>query len=162
MRSIEVTFDEATEARIREDWGRLAAAGLPSLAAHTGASNRPHLTLAAGPALRPAACAVPNVIRFASVLLFPHGSNVVLAWGVVVTEELARLHRELHARVEGALPTSLPDAWTPHVTLTRRLPAARVGDALAAIGAPFEGRGAGVRFWDGDAKTVTDLASSTG
>lgn len=48
MRSIELVFDDDTESAIRADWVRLAEAGLPSLASHTGASNRPHLTLAAG------------------------------------------------------------------------------------------------------------------
>ncbi|NQX12610.1 2'-5' RNA ligase family protein [Microbacteriaceae bacterium VKM Ac-2855] len=164
MRSIEVTFDDATEQRIRDDWSALAAAGLPSLAAHTGASNRPHLTLAAGPELLPPEHIppTPTAITFGSLLLFPHRERFVLAWGVVLTRELDALHRALLARVEGALPTSLPDAWTPHVTVARRLDAEQLSRALPLVGAPFTGSAAGIRFWNGDTKAVTVLGSSTG
>jgi len=48
VRSIELTFDEETESAVRADWRALAGAGLPSLARHSGPTNRPHLTLAAG------------------------------------------------------------------------------------------------------------------
>jgi len=51
MRSIELTFDPATEAAFRDEWAALQEAGLPNLGRHPDASNRPHLTLAAGPAL---------------------------------------------------------------------------------------------------------------
>jgi hypothetical protein len=48
MRSIELTFDPSLESAIRAEWAALESAGLPNLGRHPHASNRPHLTLAAG------------------------------------------------------------------------------------------------------------------
>lgn len=55
MQSVELTFDDATDRRVRAQWNALAAAGLPSQARHTGASNRPHVTLAVAPSITAAA-----------------------------------------------------------------------------------------------------------
>jgi hypothetical protein len=162
VRSIEMTFDETTEARIRDDWRRLAEAGLPSLASHTAASNRPHLTLVAGADLAPPTGPLlrPATIHFAGLLLFPHRDRYVLAWSVVRGPALDRVQREL--RQPEVLPTSQPDAWTPPVTLSRRLLADQVAAALPLVGAPFVGHTAGLRFWDGETKTLTAIPSSTG
>ncbi|NQX25998.1 2'-5' RNA ligase family protein [Microbacteriaceae bacterium VKM Ac-2854] len=162
MRSIEMTFDAATEARLRDDWARLAEAGLPSLALHTAASNRPHVTLVAGAdlAVPTGVPALPAAIDFAGLLLFPHGDRFVLAWSVVRSRELDELQRSVWH--PDALPTSQPDAWTPHVTLSRRLSADQVAAALPLLGAPFAGAATGVRFWDGETKTLTAIPSSTG
>ncbi|WP_260857304.1 hypothetical protein [Microbacterium sp. 1.5R] len=43
----ELLFGPSAEAAIRAEWDALAAAGMSSLAAHTSASNRAHLTLVA-------------------------------------------------------------------------------------------------------------------
>ncbi|MFK9307191.1 hypothetical protein ACJEJT_24100, partial [Escherichia coli] len=43
--SLELVLDEAADAEIRREWTLLDEAGLPSQAQHTGASNRPHITL---------------------------------------------------------------------------------------------------------------------
>jgi hypothetical protein len=53
VRSIELTFDPAMEAAFRAEWAALESAGLPNLGRHQQTSNRPHLTLAAGPTLEP-------------------------------------------------------------------------------------------------------------
>ena len=45
VHALDVTFDRLTDDRVRAEWQALRDAGLPSLARHTGASNRPHLTL---------------------------------------------------------------------------------------------------------------------
>lgn len=162
MRSIELVFDAQTEARIRDDWARLAAAGMSSLAAHTASSNRPHLTLAAGAELQPPTRPVPlpGPVAFGGLVLFPHADRVVLAWSVVHTPELDALHRAVHTQAKDALPTSLPGAWTPHVTLARRLRLPQLGEAVALLGEPFAGRAAGIRFWDGE--TAVPVPSSTG
>ncbi len=54
MHSIELLFDPDTEAAIRRIWDDLAAAGLPSQAAHRSPSNRPHVTLAVAESIAPA------------------------------------------------------------------------------------------------------------
>jgi hypothetical protein len=43
--SIELLFDDATEAAVRRDWTALAQAGLPSQGQHRSPTNRPHVTL---------------------------------------------------------------------------------------------------------------------
>ncbi|WP_323744344.1 2'-5' RNA ligase family protein [Pseudoclavibacter sp. VKM Ac-2888] len=43
--SLELLFDTATETQIREEWRLLQELGVSSMGAHTGASNRPHLSL---------------------------------------------------------------------------------------------------------------------
>src|SRR4051812_36725593 len=43
--SIELLLDVATEQAVREDWSRLAGAGLSSMGARTSPSHRPHITV---------------------------------------------------------------------------------------------------------------------
>jgi hypothetical protein len=43
--SLELVLDARTDASVRREWALLKAAGPPSQARHTGASNRPHVTL---------------------------------------------------------------------------------------------------------------------
>lgn len=191
MRSLELTFDDETDDAVRTDWHRLAAAGLPSLASHTAPSNRPHITLAAGPALADSAAAppppsssappptpsappsaqldhpesaelvrgLPLDIRFGAVVLFPAGADrFVLARSIVVSRQLLELHAAAHRVVTGSLDTSLPDRWTPHVTIARRLSAEQVARALLELGDIRLGRCSELRWWDGDTKTVTVLS----
>jgi len=77
MRSVELVFDDPTDSRIRADWARLQAAGLPSLAAHTSPSNSPHITLAAGGELELTAegpwQALPLDITFSGAIVFTAG-----------------------------------------------------------------------------------------
>ncbi|PZE23068.1 2'-5' RNA ligase family protein [Curtobacterium sp. MCBD17_028] len=167
MRSIELVFDDATDGALRAGWRALVDAGLPSLALHDSPSNRPHVTLVAGPTLEPVPClpAVaathPAEVRFGGLTLFPAArGRFVLVRAVVVSEALGAFHRRVHEVVPGGLPTSLPDAWSPHVTIARRLPPEALPaavSALAAVPVPEFGAVAGVRFWDGDERVVTPL-----
>jgi hypothetical protein len=66
------------------------------------------------------------------------------------------LHAEVHRicgphLLPGPLPHSLPDQWTPHVTLARRVEGVRLGHVLRLAGQPAEidGTFAGLRRWDG-------------
>jgi 2'-5' RNA ligase len=168
VRSIELTLDPAAEASFRADWQALVDAELPSLALHDAESNRPHITLAAGPALAPVIlpdAPVPTRVRLGALSLFrtmPPGLEArwILVRAVVVDEELAAFHRALHVALHDAVPTSLPGAWSPHVTLARRLSSERVGlalDALAQRPQIDEAGIEGVRFWNGDTKQITPL-----
>lgn len=136
--SIELLLDADAEARMREDWRRLQAAGLSSLGAHTSPSNAPHVTLAAGPRL-PAPSAelwnpLPLPVRFGGLLLFGEGERRVLARAIVPSVELMTLHAFLHEGLAEVDPLTAPGAWTPHVTLARRLRIAQLPEALAALG----------------------------
>jgi hypothetical protein len=164
MRSLELTFDEGTDAAIRTDWRLLASAGLPSLASHTSGSNRPHASIAVGPELaageelEAALGALPLTLRFAGFVLFgPRRGSFVLARAVVVSRELLELHAAVHATQPGALDVTLPDAWTPHVTLARRLTAAQLAIALEALPAAADGRLTGARLWDSETRELTNL-----
>jgi 2'-5' RNA ligase len=163
MRSIEVTFDPMTDAAIRADWAVLADAGLPSLASHTSASNRPHISLAVGPDLDPgdavALQALPLELRFAGYVTFgPRRGAVVLARAVVVSRGLLEMHAALHATLSGALDITLPDRWTPHVTLARRLTPEQLGQALSVLPEASTGLMTGARLWDNESRALTTLA----
>lgn len=161
MRSVELLLDPESEARLRAQWEALETAGLPSLALHTSASNRPHVTLLAGRELTPpepgALGPLPASVDLGAVLLFPHSGRFVLAWGVVRSPALDALHARAVRLMPGAVPTSLPEAWTPHVSVSRRLRAEQLGAAVPLLGEPFTAGVSSVRFWDGDTKRITEL-----
>ena len=166
MRSIELTFDEQTDAAIRELWQHLSETGLPSLADHRGPTNRPHVTLAAGAHLeysaaqRPA-LALPIESRFSGVLLFPAGrSRFVVGLGVVASPRLLELHARAHLQLTGAVDLTRPNAWSPHVTLSRRLTANQVAIALPVLDVIPSGRFVGARLWDSAGQTITELAAT--
>lgn len=175
MRSIELTFDPAFEAAFQAEWAMLQAVGLPNLGRHPDASNRPHLTLAAGPALeitddladlfgrdgQRLHASLPIDIRVSGVLLFRAGSGrFVLARPVVMSEALLELHRAVLELAPGAVELTQPDRWTPHVTLARRISAGQVTEALEVLGEPpASGRCVAARFWNGETKTLTELTA---
>lgn len=163
MRSIELVFDDSTDALIRADWARLEAAGLPSLAAHTSPSNSPHVTMAAGMDLESSQegpwAALPLDIAFSGAFVFPAGpGKYVLARAVLPTAPLLDLHRRLHQGLSGAQPLTLPGAWTPHVTISRRIPGHQLGMAMDLLDLRIGGRCAAARLWDSSTKTVAPLA----
>lgn len=51
LHALELVPDDVGETVVRHDWQTLREAGLPSMADHTGASNTPHVTLLALPAI---------------------------------------------------------------------------------------------------------------
>jgi 2'-5' RNA ligase len=164
--SIEVLPDAATETLAREAWQRLVDAGLPSAARHTGASNRPHITLAVrdNPALEGLGEVVhllPQRLRLGGVLLFPWRSHAVVSWQVVMTADLAALHRrvaELVGPSEERYATSAPDAWSPHLTMARRVALSDLGAAVEVLDLhPHEGSIEGLRIWNAETRTVTTL-----
>lgn len=162
--SIELLLDPDTEARVRADWARLADAGLSSLGAHPAPSNRPHITLLVRPALgqvafAAAASLLPVRIDLAEPVTFVHGDRAVLAWRVEPHDELRELHRAVHdaAPPGDDAPHTAPGAWTPHVTLARRLRVAALPEALALIGPSCRGAGVSLRRWDSATATVTPL-----
>jgi 2'-5' RNA ligase len=157
VHSIELLFDHDTEATIRQIWEDLAAAGIPSQAP----ASRPHVTLVVAERIAPD---VDALLRPVAQLLFGR-SNAVLARLIVPTAELLAIHAEVHRicgrfLLPGPMPNSLPDQWTAHVTLARRVGGAQLGRALRIAGRPSEidGTMAGLRRWDGS-KRVDHLIS---
>jgi hypothetical protein len=180
VQSIELLVDDEAETSLRAAWTSLAEAGLPSLANHTGDSNRPHVTVAvtdeqgferAVPDLRAVfegwglASAGLVVAVGAPVLFGGHRHRWVLARQIVPSRPLLTLHAAVHRALQRQAPDApvleqtRPDAWTPHVTLARRIDAARLGDALGVLQMdPLPCRFVGARLWDSVAQTVTALA----
>lgn len=165
--SIELLFDSATESAVRDDWDRLAEAGLSSLGAHRAPSNRPHLTLLVRPELHvepfaEAVALLPLPITLGAPVVFVHGDRAVLARQVVPSAELLALHRSVH-ETAGRGPDArhtVPGAWTPHVTLARRMPLTALAEALHLLGPEVGGRGEALRRWDAASATVTQLGAS--
>ena len=85
------------------------------------------------------------------------GKQMVLARSVIPSRALLHLHREIAEATVGstALPAHVePGAWTPHVTLARRVEPARLGEAIALLGTDvIQGRCGAIRRWDGEQKT---------
>ncbi|WP_163163839.1 2'-5' RNA ligase family protein [Arthrobacter sp. Alg241-R88] len=165
MRSVELTLGESTDSSIRADWARLLEAGLPSLATHTSPSNRPHITLAAGNSLdlRDAVQdlwgGLPIAVRFSGLVVFPAGSGkYVLARLVVPSAGLLQMHARLHQQCTGAFANTLPDAWTPHVTLARRIPGHLLGTAMGVLDVRTQGECTAARLWDSPTRTTTALS----
>lgn len=172
VQSIELLLDTKSDAAVRATWDTLAEAGLPSLADHRGASNRPHLTLLAAesglqgalPQLRQVLQRVDLAAILGAPLLFGgHRGRWVLTRQVVPSRALLALHAAVHQAVVTATgaspdPTTAPDGWTPHVSLARRMPADRLPQSLALLDPnPLAGRLVGARLWDGASATVTTL-----
>ena len=162
--SIELLLDPESEAHVRADWDRLAAAGFSSLAAHRAPSNRPHVTLLVRPTLQQvdfadAVTRLPVVVTLAAPILFRHGDRAVLARRVAATDELLRLHSAVHAAAPPGqdAPHTVPGNWTPHVTLARRIRMADATDVLHFLGPEHSGKGLALRRWDSASAQVTPI-----
>lgn len=163
--SIELLLDPESEQAVREDWRRLADAGMSSLGARTAPSNRPHVTLMVRESLplfdhRPVTTVLPVPIQLGSPRLFVHGERGALVRPLVPSDELTALHRMLHDVAPAGVdaPHTAPGEWTPHVTLARRLPVASLAAATALLGPPPSGWATKLRRWDAATATVTPLA----
>ncbi|MGW3111345.1 2'-5' RNA ligase family protein [Streptomyces sp. NPDC001091] len=168
MRTVELLPDEATEARVRRVWERLAQAGMPSLAGHRHPTNRPHLTLTtaselpwdARPALSSALSVLPLPLRLEHTLRFD-GRTSVLAWRVVRDAGLAALQRQVRELLPDAgNPLFEPDDWVPHLTLGRtRCQADPWPPELlpAELSEPWEGAFTRARSYDTEGRTVERL-----
>ena len=162
--SIELLLDDATESAVRAEWQRLAKAGLSSMAAHPASSNRPHVTLLVRATLPGLAFDATLQRRsFAVVLgaplLFGAGDRRVLARSVVPSHELLDLHASVHS-LAGAgddAPHTAIGAWTPHITLARRMKLTDAATALSLVGGELRGTARGLRRWDAAQALVTSL-----
>lgn len=163
--AIELLLDPKAEAEIRAEWDALAARGMSSLAAHTSASNRPHVTLVARvglPKVDPHVLAdLPSFpITLGAPLLFGSGERRVLARSIVPTAELLALRSLAHDAVgPGAdAPHTAPGEWMPHVALARRLRVADLAEALDLIVGDIHAHAHAVRHWDPTTSLITTLA----
>ncbi|HYO01492.1 MAG TPA: 2'-5' RNA ligase family protein [Mycobacterium sp.] len=169
--SVELLFDQCTDAAIRRQWTALADAALPSQAHHESPSNRPHVTLTVAQRIDPAVDAalweparqLPLDCLIGAPMIFGRRS-LTLVRLIVPAAGLLRLHESVDSICAPFLaaepfPHVRPGRWTPHVTLARRLAPADLAAALEAIDADdVLGTFAGLRRWDGDARVDTVIA----
>jgi hypothetical protein len=169
--SVELLFDQGTEAAIRREWNALADAGLPSQARHPSPTNRPHVTLTVAQRIDPAVDAalweparqLPLDCLIGAPMVFGRAA-LTLVRLIVPAAGLLRLHESVDSICapylsSGPFPHVRPGRWTPHVTLARRLAPADLAAALDAIDADGDvGTFAGLRRWDGDARVDTLIA----
>ncbi len=160
MQSVELLLDERGDAEIRRQWAVLAEAGIGSPG---GATHRPHITVAVAREIWPRIdhalermAFTPLPVRLGGVLVFG-ARRPILVRAVVVTEELLALQRrvaDLVAPCPGIPANVAPDAWTPHITLARRVPPELLGAAVRAVAADhdFSAVVVGIRRWDGEAR----------
>jgi 2'-5' RNA ligase superfamily len=163
VHSIELVFDSDTETAVRHIWDELREAGIPSQAP----ASRPHSTLTVAERIDPAVDELlaslvgrfPMPCRIGAPLFFGR-AKAVLARLVVPTTALLDVHAAVHRLClphlrPGPMPNALPDDWTAHVTMARRVVPAQMGRAVRIAGKPPEIKGAvvGLRRWDGNAKS---------
>lgn len=138
LHALELLPDEAGCELVRRQWRALHDAGLPSQLDHRGATNSPHVTVLAAPALGAdddqhardlVAPLLPVEVRPAGTALLG-GSRVSLVRLVDVPDELVRAVLELRSLVPGVQHAG----WLPHVTLARRLSRDDVPAALDVVG----------------------------
>ena len=164
VHSVELLFDDETDAAMRRIWDDLTDAGVRSLAGSTSPSNRPHVTLsvadhmddAVNDALRPLLAMLPLPCTIGAPMLFGSGPFTLVRL-MIPTAELLALQAAVHEvcrphMSSGPLPHADPGHWTPHVTLARRVAPDKLADALSPRRISHDRRGTAValRHWDGN------------
>jgi hypothetical protein len=162
VHSVELIFDQDTEATVRHIWDELRGAGIPSQAP----ASRPHATLTVAEKIDPEVDSLlvglgdrlPMPCRIGAPLFFGR-AKAVLARLVVPTTELLAVHAEVHRLClphmsPGPMPSALPGQWTAHVTMARRVVPGQFSRAIRIAGKPAEivGSVVGLRRWDGNSK----------
>jgi 2'-5' RNA ligase len=167
MRTVELLVDDGLDRAVRAAWRRLDQTGFPSLARHRHPANRPHLTLASAEQLPPGAAeALAGVLRMLPIpvrldgLHFFGGRAGVLAWAVDGGGALRDLQAQVWSALDGGdrHPQHEPGAWTPHISLARRLRPDQAPLAAVAIGGVVPGGMLNTaRSYDNMTRTVTPL-----
>jgi 2'-5' RNA ligase len=138
--ALELLFDPATEAAVKDLWTQLETAGVPSLASRTHRRHRPHVSLSVAErietqqleSIRERLAATHLDITLYSPAVFPRPG--VLYLSVVPTLALLRLHEDVHAALRDSVvaPWDLYSvgAWVPHCTLAQELTRAQIGQGI--------------------------------
>jgi 2'-5' RNA ligase len=160
VHSVELVLADDAERAVRANWSSLTRSGLPSQGRHTGASNRPHLTLALTATVtepvqrRLAAIAgdLPVELTVGALLVFGN-RRFILSRLVVPNGALLGLQQRVLAALDEPVDrhgTFRAGAWTPHTTLGRRFTAGQLASAVTALGhlPAVSGRADRLRLWD--------------
>jgi 2'-5' RNA ligase len=172
VQAVELTLDRGSDDRVRAEWAGLQVAGLPSLADHTGSTNRPHVTLhvrddlddPAEERLVPVARRLPLELWVGSVVLFHARRRWVVARQVVVDRSLLDLHEAVAVAVGGGgSPLTLPGRWVPHVSLARGVSDEQLPEVLGLLATtpPYAATALRLRRWDQSAREAWDVGQSS-
>jgi 2'-5' RNA ligase len=165
VHSIELLLDDDSDAAVRRIWAKLADAGLPSQASNRSPTNRPHISVVVAERIDPAVDSslselmqrLPLPFALGAPLLFG-GPRLTVARLAVPSAELLALHADVlkaclpHLSPEPMAHTE-PGAWTPHVTLCRRMDPVQLARALTTVRKltkDIPAEVVGIRRWDGD------------
>jgi 2'-5' RNA ligase len=172
VHSVELLFDDETDAAMRRIWDGLTEAGVRSLASSTSPSNRPHVTMSVAEhmddgvddALRPLLSALPFSCTIGAPMVFGRGPFTLVRL-LIPSSRLLALQADVHAACvpfmsPGPLPHAEPGHWTPHVTLARRVKAEKLGDALSLkpMSRDRTGTAVAIRHWDGNTRVEHPIA----
>ena len=138
--ALELYFDPAATGHIRTLWTALDGAGVQSMRTLIGGRHRPHLSLISAPELDGPAIAAalagfdPAPPLRLSLDFIGQFVGRVLWLGPVPTPQLLAHHAAVHERITAAGITGFamyrPGSWVPHVTLSMRVPHARMAGAI--------------------------------
>ncbi len=165
--SLDLLLDAEGERAVRDEWERVASAGVPGAGVRRDAGHAPHLTVAeregvaaeADAALDALVAHLPLTLHLGAPVVLGAAGRRVVARVVAPTSALLHLHAEA-ARLlgpDGGPPWSAPGRWVPHLTVTGRLTDDEVVPALGALGAPYDVVGARLRRWMPGTRTLRDL-----
>ncbi|WP_228000780.1 2'-5' RNA ligase family protein [Nocardia australiensis] len=169
VQSVELLLDDAADAEIRRQWQLLADAGIPSPAASTAETTRPHITVAVARQIWPRIDKAldrqafqPIPVRLGGLLIFGV-HRPILVRAVVPSEQLLAVHRRIFDTVAPCpgVPLSLhPGEWTPHVTLARLVAHQQLAEAVYAVARErdFPATVVGIRRWDRDRRQEWPVA----
>ena len=162
MHAIELLPDDAGRDVVRRSCQVLRDAGLPSQLDHRGATNSPHVTVLAAPALTAddeqrvrelLAPLLPLEVRVGGIGLLG-GRKVSLVRLLDVPDDLVRAVLDLRSGTADVQHVG----WLPHVTLARRISRVDVPAALEVLGHEDAVLTVtAVRRWDPEAGIVTTL-----
>jgi hypothetical protein len=166
---VELLLDARLDATVRREQEALVDAGVARQLRRGGDPAVPHLTVSVAAsippdieeALRAIDHGVGLQLRLGGLMLLG-GRSTVLVRAVVPSVPLLELQAMVWETLRGCpgMPANLaPGAWTPHVTLVRRVGPSDLPTAVDALGGrtSAEGSVAGMRRWDGDARRAWAL-----
>jgi len=169
VQSVELLLDAHLDALVRREQEALVDAGVARQLRRGGDPAVPHLTVGVAAsipadiedALRAIDHGVGLELRLGGLLLLG-GRSTVLVRLVVPSVPLLELQATVWETLRGCpgMPDNLePGAWTPHVTLVRRVSPPDLSIAVDVLGGRTgaEGSVAGMRRWDGDARRAWAL-----
>jgi hypothetical protein len=169
VQSVELLLDAHLEAMVRREQQALVDAGVARQLRRGGDPAVPHLTVGVAAsippdiedALRAIDHGVGLELRLGGLLLLG-GRSTVLVRVVVPSLRLLEVQATVWETLRGCpgMPDNLaPGAWTPHVTLVRRVRSSDLSTAVDLLGGRTSAGGsvAGMRRWDGDARRAWAL-----